>query len=78
VDTRKSRLAAGLIGIFIGALGIHNFYLGRTARGVIQLLLTVFTCGYGAIITWPWALIESIMLFAGSTNVDGRGEPLRD
>ena len=29
----KSRLAAALLGIFLGSLGIHNFYLGYTKRG---------------------------------------------
>jgi len=75
---QKSKLAAGLLGIFLGTLGIHNFYLGRAGRGVIQLLLTIFTCGYGAIITWPWSLVESILIFTGSTATDARGVPLKD
>src|SRR4051812_46183708 len=33
---QKSRLAAGLLGVFLGGLGIHNFYLGKTNRGLIQ------------------------------------------
>ena len=44
----KTRLAAGLLGIFLGSLGIHNFYLGRTNLGVTQLLIAIFTCGVGA------------------------------
>lgn len=34
----KSKLAAGLLGIFLGSLGVHNFYLGYTTKGLIQLL----------------------------------------
>ena len=34
----KSKVAAGLLGIFVGWLGIHKFYLGYTAPGVILLL----------------------------------------
>ena len=34
----KSKLAAGLLGILLGSLGIHNFYLGYTGKGVAQLL----------------------------------------
>ena len=49
---RKSRLAAGLLAIFLGTLGVHNFYLGYTNRGLAQLLLTIvgswFTCGLTA------------------------------
>ena len=37
----KSRIAAGLLGIFLGGYGVHNFYLKRTGRAVIQLVLTL-------------------------------------
>lgn len=38
---RRSKLAAGLLGIFLGNLGVHNFYLGRTGRAAAQLILSV-------------------------------------
>lgn len=38
----KSRVVAGILGIFLGAFGVHNFYLKRTGRAVIQLLLGGF------------------------------------
>ena len=37
---QKSKLVAGLLGIFLGGLGIHNFYLGYTGKGVAQILLS--------------------------------------
>ena len=37
----KSKLVAGLLGIFLGNLGIHKFYLGYTVPGLIMLLITV-------------------------------------
>lgn len=37
----KSRLAALLFGIFLGNIGIHNFYLGRIKRGIVQCILSV-------------------------------------
>lgn len=46
----KSRLVALLLGIFLGTLGIHNFYLGKVGKGVVQALLTVvgsLLCGFG-------------------------------
>ena len=37
----KSRVAAGLLGLFLGSLGIHRFYLGNWCIGLSQLLLTM-------------------------------------
>lgn len=72
----KSRLAAGLLGIFLGSLGIHRFYLGYTTLGIVQLLVTLFTFGAGAI----WGFVEGIMILAGaqSFRTDARGVPLRE
>jgi TM2 domain-containing membrane protein YozV len=72
----RSRLAAGLFGIFLGGFGVHRFYLGYTTLGVLQIVVTVLTCGIGSI----WGLIEGIMILAGaeSFRTDAQGRPLRD
>ncbi len=75
---QKSKIAAGVLGILLGSLGIHNFYLGYTGKGVAQILITVCTCGFGAMVTSIWGLIEGILILTGSINVDGRGVPLKD
>ena len=77
-NEQKSKLAAGLLGIFLGSLGIHNFYLGYTGKAVAQLLITVLTLGIGSIITGIWGLVEGILILTGSINVDGKGIPLRE
>jgi len=74
----KSKLVAALLAIFIGVLGIHNFYLGNNGKGIAQLLITVLTFGIGSLITWPWSLIEGILLLTGSISVDGNGMPLKE
>ncbi len=74
----KSKMAAGLLGIFLGSLGIHNFYLGYTTKAVIQLLITLLTCGAGGVVSGIWGLIEGIMILTGRINVDGKGFPLRE
>src|SRR5262249_2074384 len=38
--TNKSKIAAGLLGIFVGGLGVHRFYLGYTSIGLIQIVVT--------------------------------------
>ena len=68
----KSKMAAGLLGIFLGGWGVHNFYLGNTSRGVIQIVVSLVTCGLGA---W-WGLIEGILILCGNINTDAQGRPL--
>ena len=70
---QKSKLTAGLLGIFLGGLGIHNFYLGFTGKAIAQICLS-FCFGIGAI----WGLIEGIMILTGSINKDAKGIPLKD
>ena len=74
----RSKIVTFLLGFFLGVFGVHNFYLGKTGLGITQLLLTVLTFGFGAIITGPWALIESILALASSNFRDGDGMPLSD
>lgn len=72
----KSKMAAGLLGIFLGAFGVHNFYLGYTGRAVAQLLISVLSCGTLAVVSEVWGLIEGIMILCGNINTDGNGNPL--
>ena len=37
----KSKIVAGLLGIFLGAIGVHNFYLGYTGKAIAQLLISL-------------------------------------
>ncbi len=77
-ESNKSKVAAGLLGIFLGYLGIHNFYLGFTGKAVTQLLMSVLSCGILAPISALWGLIEGILLLTGSIKVDAKGNPLKD
>ena len=57
---QKSRMAAGVLAILLGTYGIHSFYLGNTSRGLLQLLLSLFTCGVGAIIMFIWGIVDGV------------------
>lgn len=70
----KSKLAAGLLQIFLGGFGVGRFYLGYTGIGIAQLLVSVFTCGIGAI----WPFIDGILILTGSVATDADGNPLGD
>ncbi len=70
---QKSKLIAVLLAFFLGALGIHDFYLGYNKYGVIKIVLTVCT-GIGGSI---WALIDFIRLLTGSLHTDANGIELK-
>lgn len=69
---RKSRVAAGLLGVFLGGAGLHSFYLGNVRKGVVQLAVTVATCGVGAL----WGFVEGVMILADYIDKDAKGVPL--
>lgn len=82
----KSKMAAGLLGIFLGCFGVHNFYLGYTAKAVTQLVLTILGCVLSCIVVgvflvlgiWIWSLVEGIMILTGKIDKDAKGIPLTD
>ncbi|GAA0538934.1 TM2 domain-containing membrane protein YozV [Rhizomicrobium palustre] len=57
----KSKIAAGLLAIFLGNLGIHKFYLGYTTQGVILLLITLFLWW----LIFPLLIVGVIVLIEG-------------
>ena len=67
----KQKLIAGLLQILL-PFGIGRFYIGDTGTGVAQLLVTIFTCGIGAL----WSFIDGIIMLTGEPN-DAQGRPLR-
>lgn len=88
ISAPKSKILAGILGILLGALGIHNFYLGFIAKGAIQLSLTglsiitlglLFPLAFAASI---WGLIEGVMILVSkpgdSFHKDAQGVELID
>ncbi len=62
--SQKSRLVTVVLAFFLGCLGIHRFYLGKTGTGVLMLLTGG---GFGF---W-WIIDFLVALFGGMT--DGKG-----
>lgn len=83
---QKSKVTALILVIFVGSLGVHNFYLGHTGKGIAQLSLTVIgwitsflLVGFLFLaIVGIWVLIELIQIATGSSgmHVDADGIPL--
>ncbi|CAM3520440.1 hypothetical protein BS639_09085 [Rouxiella silvae] len=46
----KNRITAALLAFFLGGIGAHKFYLGRTGQGILYLIFF-------------WTLIPSVLAF---------------
>lgn len=67
---QHSTLAAYVLWFFLGAFGVHRFYLGRTMSGVCMLLLTLMSIvtmfiligfvGYAILCVW-W-LVDALLI----------------
>lgn len=55
----KNRIVAALLAFFLGGLGIHKFYLGKSTAGLIMLLCSVF----GIILVFIPTIIIGIIAF---------------
>ena len=65
-EPTKEKIVAGLLAILIGTLGIHKFYLGYTKSGIIMLLVSLLTFGFGAPVMAVISLIEGILYLTKS------------
>ncbi|MDR1512512.1 MAG: TM2 domain-containing protein [Propionibacteriaceae bacterium] len=76
----KSKIAAGILGILLGAFGVHNFYLGRTGTAIAQLLITVLSIGLLSPVSAIWGLVEGILILSAKPGTkwayDAHGVPL--
>jgi TM2 domain-containing membrane protein YozV len=69
----KSRLVAGLLCFFLGSVGAHRFYTGKTGTAIAQLILSIV--GYATLIfvvgtvvlsaVGIWVLVDFIMILVG-------------
>jgi TM2 domain-containing membrane protein YozV len=67
-DISGKKIAAGICGILLGAFGIHKFVLGYTQEGIIMLLVTLLTCGFGGFVMGVIGLIEGIIYLTKSDS----------
>lgn len=81
VPSTKSKATAGVLAILLGTLGIHNFYLGYTGKGIAQLLITVLSFGILAFVSSIWGVIEGIVILGATpgspSSRDAQGRVLQ-
>lgn len=78
-ESSSSWVVALLLAFFLGGIGAHRFYLGKTATGIVMLVLTIlspFTLFITLIIVALWALVDFILILIGSMK-DPNGLPLK-
>lgn len=78
-QVQKSRTTAGILGILLGFVGAHRFYLGHKGWGVLQVTLFVMTFAFTYGIVGLWGLIEGIMILckAKTFSRDASGVPIK-
>lgn len=69
IPTSRNRVVAAVLALFLGGLGAHKFYLGRTGMGILYL-----------VICWTFipailSLIEGIILLGQSDESFARTYP---
>jgi len=81
----RNKILAGLLALFFGALGIHNFYLGFTGKAIAQVLLTCLgwiLFGLGPIAAIIWSIVEGVQILTSNYGTpahrDARGVELVD
>ncbi|MGX7668839.1 TM2 domain-containing protein [Flavobacterium pedocola] len=58
----NKKILAGIMGILFGGFGIHKFILGYTKEGILQIVISLVTCGVGSLI----GFIEGIIYLTKS------------
>ncbi|MFT5834115.1 MAG: TM2 domain-containing membrane protein YozV [Cognaticolwellia sp.] len=52
----KSKIAAGVLALFVGVFGVHRFYLGQVGKGILYAVFCWFP------LTWLIAFIDGIVI----------------
>ena len=68
----KDKTTFLVLGILLGSLGIHNFYAGYMAKGIVQLCISVLSCGFLAVVSSIWGIIDAL-----TVDKDASGVPFK-
>ena len=67
-------MIAAVLGLILGGLGIHNFYLGYSSKGFIQIVLFfmgIISFGLTTFISVIWGIVDALLILTGSIERDG-------
>jgi TM2 domain-containing membrane protein YozV len=63
-ESERLVLPAFLLAFFVGAFGVHRFYVGKTGTGIAMLVLTLTVIG--SLVSVVWATIDWILILCGA------------
>jgi len=72
-ETSDEWLTVLLLSIFLGALGVDRFYVGKAKSGAIKLLLSLCSFGF---LAWVWWIID-IILIVSEKFTDAQGNVIK-
>jgi TM2 domain-containing membrane protein YozV len=72
----SKRVIAGILALLLGSLGVHKFVLGYTQEGIIQLIISIVSCGILGIIPFIEGIIyltktDEEFIYTYQTNKKG-------
>lgn len=70
----KNMYVAAVLAFLLGVIGIHDFYLGYTAKGVVKIVFTI--TGIFSFVSVIWSLVDLILILTGKLK-DSKGLPLK-
>lgn len=69
----QDKIVLIIVAVFLGTLGIHNFMMGETKRGLFKLVMSLaggFLCGIGLIVSLVFTIIDIVKIASGTYVVD--------
>lgn len=57
----KDRVTAALLALFLGTLGIHYFYLGKSTAGILTIVISLCSCGIWGVVMFIQAILMLVM-----------------
>ncbi|MCX4335218.1 MAG: TM2 domain-containing protein [Bacteroidales bacterium] len=61
IPAKKDRMVAALLALFLGSLGIHYFYLGKSTAGILTIVISFCSCGIWGIVMFVQAILMLMM-----------------
>ncbi len=65
--SQKSWFIAGVLQMFLGCLGVGRFYMGSVKIGILQILVSLVTLGFGGFL---WGVIDGARILSGKITID--------